>query len=68
MSTISVEVRKDYYPQEFMVGEFTMVRPSKEESKDLNSFVKWINYLAKQGLVFHSEILGSYLFRAELPK
>lgn len=74
--TISVEVYKSYAKREFAVGEFHPIEvPPTMRSKqsdtarsDRYEFVTWINFLAKQGLVFHSHTEGMYLFRAELPQ
>lgn len=65
--TISVEVYKSYTRVKFTVGEFHFVEPPPDIRKDRYLFVTWINSMAEQGLVFHSHILGSYLFRAEIP-
>lgn len=65
--TISVEVYKSYARTEFTVGEFHLVEPPIDLRSDRYLFVTWINSMAKQGLVFHSQILGTYLFRAEIP-
>lgn len=65
--SISVEVYKSYALRLFTVGEFHTIEAPPDISKDRYQFVNWINSLAKQGLVFHSHILGTYLFRAEIP-
>ena len=64
---ISVEVYKSFAPGKYAVGEFHLVEAPIDIRSDRYLFVSWINSLAKQGLVFHSEILGTYLFRAEIP-
>lgn len=65
--TISVEVYKSFARRNFEVGEFHPIEVPPDISKDRYEFIKWINSLANQGLVFHSHILGTYLFRAEVP-
>lgn len=66
-NTISVEVYESFCPREFTVGEFHPVELDYDTRNDRYQFVAFINRLAKQGLVFHSEVLGTYLFRAEVP-
>lgn len=65
--TISVEVYKSFARRDFAVGEFHPIEAPPDIRSDRYAFVTWINDLAKQGLVFHSHILGTYLFRAEIP-
>lgn len=65
--TIKVEVYKSYARVEFRVGEFHPIEAPPDIREDRYAFITWINSLAEQGLVFHSHILGTYLFRAEIP-
>jgi hypothetical protein len=65
--TVSIRLRPNHSPEEFVVGTFVTIEyPGKESSRpDTETFLAWINDLAEKGLIFHSEYNCDYVFRVD---